>query len=139
MSLYTYGWNIPARFGRLGDLEEEKISECLYLYGSNNTCQIGRFRGIGGGDKEGRNILPPYSRNYGRAMSCFTPRHAVRVTREGVATDFLICFECRQVVVERDGKEISDFVISPSPKAVFDDVLRKAGMPLASNEPKRTP
>ena len=51
VSLYTYGWNIPARFGRLGDLEEKKISECLYLYlyVSNITWHVGRFGGQVGG------------------------------------------------------------------------------------------
>lgn len=34
----------------------------------------------------------------------FNPRHGIRVTRAEVTTDYLICFECRQVQVWRGGK-----------------------------------
>jgi hypothetical protein len=70
----------------------------------------------------------------GRSKSCFNPRHAVRVTQAGVTTEFLICFECRQFEVWRDGKEIGYFLTNSSPQAVFDDVLNKAGIPLALKE-----
>jgi hypothetical protein len=71
----------------------------------------------------------------GSVYSCFNPRHAIRVTQAGVTTEFLICFECRQVEVRRDGKEVGDFPISSSRQAVFDDVLNEARIPLASKEP----
>jgi hypothetical protein len=70
----------------------------------------------------------------GRAMSCFNPRHGIRVTRAGVTTDFVICFECRQVQVWRGSQMIGFFLISDSPKTVFVEVLKSAGVPLAPKE-----
>ena len=67
----------------------------------------------------------------GTSMSCFDPRHGIRVTRAGMTTDFVICFECRQVEVWRGDERIAYFLVSDSPKAVFDEVLKSAGVPLA--------
>lgn len=67
----------------------------------------------------------------GTEMSCFNPRHGIRVTHAGVTTDFVICFECRQVEVWRGDKKIAFFLTSESPQPAFDDVLRNAGVPLA--------
>jgi hypothetical protein len=71
----------------------------------------------------------------GRAYACFNPRHGIRVTHAGVVTDFLICFECRQVQVWRGDQEIAHFLVSDSPQAVFDDVLKSADVPLAPKDP----
>jgi hypothetical protein len=70
----------------------------------------------------------------GTAMACFNPRHSIRVTHAGITTEFLICFECRQVQVWRNGKIIASFLTSPSPEPVFDDVLQKANVPLAPKD-----
>jgi hypothetical protein len=70
--------------------------------------------------------------NNGEEMACFNPRHGIRVTRDGVTTDFVICFECRQVEVFRGGKQIAFFLISGSPQGVFDEVLKGANVPLAA-------
>jgi hypothetical protein len=71
----------------------------------------------------------------GRAYACFNPRHGIRVTRAGVVTDLLICFECRQVQVWRGGQEIAYFLVSDSPQPVFNEVLKSAGVPLAPKDP----
>ncbi|MDB5298582.1 MAG: hypothetical protein JWO87_245 [Phycisphaerales bacterium] len=71
----------------------------------------------------------------GTRMACFNPRHGIRVTRAGETTDFVICFECRQVQVWRGGKKITFFLTSASPQPVFDEVLQKANVPLAPKEP----
>jgi hypothetical protein len=71
----------------------------------------------------------------GGMMACFNPRHGIRVTHKGVSTDFVICFECRQVQVWRGGRKIAFFLVSDSPQPVFDDVLKSAGVPLAPKEP----
>ena len=63
-------------------------------------------------------------------MACFSPRHGIRVTRHGRVTDVVICFECRQVRVYRDGHSVASFLTSASPQPVFDDVLRQANVPL---------
>ena len=67
----------------------------------------------------------------GSMMACFNPRHGVRATRAGTVTDLLICFECRQVRVLRDGRHVGWFLTSSSPQSAFDRALRDAGVPLA--------
>lgn len=61
---------------------------------------------------------------------CFSPRHGIRATHDGKTVQFIVCFECKSVlyeVGELDGKlQISHF-----PEALFDRVLRAAGVPLA--------
>lgn len=68
----------------------------------------------------------------GTAAACFNPRHEIRITQRGVTTEIIICFECRQVQVQRGGKVIAYFLTSESPQQTFDEVLLKAGVPLAS-------
>ena len=55
--------------------------------------------------------------------SCFNPHHGIRVTKDGVATDFVICFECGRVQVWRDGQRIAYFAISHTPQPLFESVL----------------
>ena len=62
---------------------------------------------------------------------CFNPRHGIRVTSGGVTTDLLICFECKEAVVFRDGQRVADWTTGRSPQADFDEALRQAGVPLA--------
>lgn len=67
--------------------------------------------------------------NQGMIAACFNPRHGIRVTRNGKQVDFVICFECAQVqsyvAVE------AQFLISSSPKSLFDSVLLRAGISTA--------
>jgi hypothetical protein len=67
----------------------------------------------------------------GEVGSCFMPRHAICVTRNGVTTEVLICFECKQVHVYRDNKEIVFFPITRDPRVIFNDALLNAKLPLA--------
>jgi hypothetical protein len=70
-------------------------------------------------------------RNSGNmAAKCFNPRHAIRVTLGDEVIDFVICFECRQVAVFTGNSEAEWFLTSDLPQAVFDDVLKQAGVPL---------
>jgi hypothetical protein len=67
----------------------------------------------------------------GLEAACFDPRHGIRVTRGKTVTDFLICFECEQVEVWRDGTMIARMHTTGSPQPVFDRVLQSASVPLA--------
>jgi hypothetical protein len=65
--------------------------------------------------------------------ACFDPRHAIRVQHDGKMFYVLICFECHHVYVYVND-ELRDklyFPISDSPLVAFNDVLKKAGLPLA--------
>ena len=64
-------------------------------------------------------------------MACFNPRHGIRTTRDGKTLDLVICFECVQVYVYEGKDKTGNFLISASPEATFDDVLRAGGVPLA--------
>ena len=66
--------------------------------------------------------------NQGAMAACFNPRHGIRVVRKGQTADFVICFECLQVHVHGEGA--GEFLVSASPKPVFDKVLRDARIPI---------
>jgi hypothetical protein len=67
----------------------------------------------------------------GSAAACFDPRHAIQVTHAGVTTDFLICFECRQVEVYTGPTRTAHFFIDNSAQPTFDATLKSANIPLA--------
>jgi hypothetical protein len=73
--------------------------------------------------------------------NCFKPRHGIRVKHDGKTAEFVICFECAQVHVSMvDGSRPQGFLISSSPAALFNEVLKEAGVPLAEQvgeEPSR--
>jgi hypothetical protein len=75
--------------------------------------------------------------NKGDSMKCFNPRHGIRVTHDGVTADFVICFECFQVVVYLGGGKEQRFLITDSPASVFNQTLRHAKVPLASEPGKK--
>jgi hypothetical protein len=60
---------------------------------------------------------------------CFQPRHGIRATHDSKTADFLICFECKPIYVYfAGGKEV--IYTTESPQDAFDDVLKKADVPL---------
>jgi hypothetical protein len=64
---------------------------------------------------------------------CFDPRHGIRAAHDGKTVELLICFECEWVYVYIDGKAEGEplSLVNRSAEAVFDRVLRDAGVPLA--------
>lgn len=72
----------------------------------------------------------------GSTKDCFNPRHAIRVMNGGKPVDYLICFECSQVIIYADGKTRAELPITRSPQPVLDKVLRDAGVPLAKKPGK---
>lgn len=68
--------------------------------------------------------------NKGIVAACFNPRHGIRVTHDGKTADFVICFECFQVQVFVGDKREKGFLITDSPAAAFDGVLKEAKVPL---------
>lgn len=70
----------------------------------------------------------------GTMYRCFNPRHGIRVTKNGVVTDFVICFECGRVQVWRGDQRLAYFAVTKSPQPAFDAVLNAAGVPLPPKE-----
>jgi len=75
--------------------------------------------------------------NKGDVMKCFNPRHGIRVTHEGMSADFVICFECFQVMVYVAGGKGQRFLITDSPAPVFNQTLQHAKVPLAREPEKK--
>jgi hypothetical protein len=63
---------------------------------------------------------------------CFNPRHALRVSSNGHMYDFLLCYECFQLVVGRDGKELVWLDASGSPD-VLNSLLTAAQIPISQS------
>ena len=64
--------------------------------------------------------------NQGVVAACFNPRHGIRATRNRKQADFVVCFECDQV--QLFGETQGEFLISSTPRALFDSVLRSSGV-----------
>jgi hypothetical protein len=62
--------------------------------------------------------------------TCFWPRHGVRVTQGAKQVDYVVCFECKQVLI-REGTSANMKAISESPQVVLDKYLTRAGIKLA--------
>lgn len=63
---------------------------------------------------------------------CFDPRHAIRRKNDGETVDLIICFECNNVVMYRNGERVPGYhYVRGAAQATFDEVLREAGIPLA--------
>ena len=75
--------------------------------------------------------------NKGDVMKCFNPRHGIRVTHEGMSADFVICFECFQVMVYVAGGKGQRFLITDSPAPIFNQALQHAKVPLAREPEKK--
>jgi hypothetical protein len=75
--------------------------------------------------------------NKGDSMKCFNPRHGIRVTHDGKTADFVICFECFQVMVYVTGEKEQRFLITASPAPVFNQTLQQAKVPLAREPDKK--
>jgi len=67
-----------------------------------------------------------------KATWCFDPRHVVRTKVGGERFDFVICFECLSMHVHSDaGDEYDYYFLGRNAKPDLDEVLRKAGFPIA--------
>ena len=64
--------------------------------------------------------------------ACFDPRHALRAETATGSAELLICFECLQIYVYRDGKERTETVLtSKLPAATFDRIFEAHGLTIA--------
>jgi len=57
---------------------------------------------------------------------CFDPRHGIRATHDGKTADFLICFACAHTYVYVDKTPERKILVSRSPAAVFNKILKDA-------------
>ncbi|MDP1589578.1 MAG: hypothetical protein Q8M07_17630 [Prosthecobacter sp.] len=67
---------------------------------------------------------------------CFHPRHALRVTHQGVVFDFVICFECFTIKLYRGGEPHGHVNVFGRPDKL-DQILKKGGVPLPEPAPSK--
>jgi hypothetical protein len=66
----------------------------------------------------------------GPMAMCFDPRHALSIVSNHHTYDFLLCFQCAQMEICEDEKEIANLSASGSAD-VLNGILKKAGIPLS--------
>lgn len=82
-------------------------------------------------------LVKGMAENDGSAAKCFNPRHGLRAVHDKKTVDLVICFECLQVEVYVDGKQVhpagarGPFLTSESPQPTLDMLLKDAKVPLA--------
>lgn len=74
------------------------------------------------------NAVRPATREDRSRSKCFSPRHLVRATRDGIRAEFYICFECRHMVIRLREAHVADPWIPSESAKVFDDALRRLGI-----------
>jgi hypothetical protein len=96
---------------------------------------LGRLE-LAGDDRERvvnavRDAIPP---KLGVAFGCFNPRHNLRVEHDGATYDLLLCFECLNADIYKNGKKIDGIVLSgkmrDASQKVLNDVLTAAKIEL---------
>lgn len=80
-----------------------------------------------------REFLASIDKSNGAKALCFMPRHAIRLKRGADELDLLVCYECRYIVVHR-GREQWEVGVSGSSKALLNQLLTEAAIPLAAEE-----
>ena len=65
--------------------------------------------------------------------SCFNPRHALRIQTGAELVEILICFECLQIEVFRNGNPIEGKLTSDVPRAYFEQLVMDKGLPAPEN------
>jgi hypothetical protein len=72
-------------------------------------------------------------------FNCWDPRHAIRVVKGSETLDMIICFECHNYDILRNGDPNSGGLtpaISSDPEPLLDKILSDAGIPLAEKARK---
>jgi hypothetical protein len=68
----------------------------------------------------------------GSSADCFNPRHGLRLFSENHTYDFVLCYECQELLVYKDDENIASLGAGGSP-TVLDNLLRVAHIPVSGN------
>jgi hypothetical protein len=69
----------------------------------------------------------------GVTAECFNPRHGLSITSDGHRYDFVLCYECQQIAIYRDGNDVSELGATGSP-ATLNAILRTHHLRLAPTD-----
>lgn len=102
-----------------------------------NTFQKHRVIGstIVGQSKDRTNLVDALDSGIanGSAVAfCFNPRHGIIAKKNDKTMECLICFECGSLLIYSTSVT-NEFLTSGEPAAIFNNALRKAGVPLPKN------
>lgn len=64
---------------------------------------------------------------------CFAPRHAMRIKWRGHVYDYLICYTCRGLEVDRDGKVLAFGGVPGVSPLELNDLMTQLHLPLAQS------
>ena len=69
----------------------------------------------------------------GAAAGCFKPRHRLRLIHHGATYEFVVCFECSNAELYKNGKIVSMLYLGQARKhsQPFNDILKVAKIKLA--------
>jgi hypothetical protein len=74
---------------------------------------------------------------------CFKPRHGLRIRKANHCFDFVVCFECKKLIVYVDGKESEPILGVTGTSNVLNEILKANKVPLppqpAATEKKPSP
>jgi hypothetical protein len=130
--LTVYSIDGPTR--NSGDMTpEQERGEMLFGYpllGSVEVTDPEQRRAVVSALKDG-------AKYRGREPKCYQPRHVVRAVKHEKEVYAIICFECSNYRMGRDGQETGyTKQMAPDKRPVLDEILRAAGVPIA---PARLP
>ena len=115
----------------------EEDAELWEERGHGKLPQIGGYAVIGSTTAQGeiralalQAVFDGIDENGGAVAECFEPRHGIRVVHGGHRYEFVICFECLQIRVYEDDKQVESVLTSESPRGVFNAILRSRRVPL---------
>ncbi|MGB8352655.1 MAG: hypothetical protein WCD79_02080 [Chthoniobacteraceae bacterium] len=69
----------------------------------------------------------------GRIAMCFDPRHALRISSETHIYEFLLCYNCHQLYIYKDDKELASIGAAGSPK-FLNSLLAAAQVPVSQTD-----
>lgn len=67
----------------------------------------------------------------GTVAGCFDPRHGIRATRDGVVTEWVICFSCLSMRVHAEGQETAGILTSRDVEPAVSALYRSVGLEIA--------
>jgi len=77
-----------------------------------------------------RALAQGIAKSDGNRAACFWPRHAIHAVHKGTSIDYVICFQCLQLVIEQNSRTTMK-ATTRDPEPTFNKYLANAGIPIA--------
>jgi hypothetical protein len=107
--------------------EGSKLAEVVDTYGGCPILGKVEVTNKNDRDKLVAKLQEAVARPDGPAANCFWPRHAILAVENGQTLEIVICFQCRQYMLNGKGFPL----ISRRASATFNDYLKRNNIPIA--------